>query len=406
MMTEPEGKNPNGYELDVPLDHSNPDLGLGSLYYEFGQSFEKEKPTLFVIVDAQQFFIREGEVANFQKRWFGDGFNVLGITGRNTRSDFIQASLDKDEKPDWKKAWQIFNHHQWLGDIEAVRKHVLGKNEPILIYGESGGGMMAHQYLAEYGQYVSRAFTRAVVHPYIVGQLGLNSDRFWKEVGNYDPSLHKDLKKAMKRYNSQRSALVMTLQRQNFYVTPDEIGPARAELIQALAKGDDEYFQKVREEYAVDDVNQVMQTAEAIPIRVRLFEFLAPSGARERISEDILCPDYEVQINISEPLIALANKGEIMPSDFPFNNLHKLESEVFVLSGRWDHVVDYRSSIALAANYPKGYLFIAEDSHVFSVFEESGLLAPLLQQFLLFGLESKQFKSAVTKAAPYRWQES
>ena len=197
-----------------------------------------------------------------------------------------------------------------------------------------------------------------------------------------------------------------TLQRQNFYVTPDELGSARAELIQALAAGDDDYFAKARQEYAVEDVNQVMQSTEAIPIRVRLFEFLAPTDARERISGDEVFPDYEVQVNISEPLLDLVDAGEIAPADFPFKNLHNLEAEVFVLSGRWDHVVDYRSSISLASYYPNGYLFLANDSHVFQVFEESGLLAPMLQNFLKSGLDSKEFKDALSKAEEYRWRES
>jgi len=394
-----------GFTIDVPLDHTDPSLGTGSLYYEFGKPYQENKPTVFVIIDAQQFFIREGEVVNFQERWFGDDFNVLGITGRSTRPDFIQEVLDKDEEPNWKKAWQVFNHHQWLGDIEAVRKSLLGDVGKIHIYGESGGAMMAHQYLAEYGQYVSRAFTRACVHPYLISRLGLNSDRFWKEIGEYDPSLHKDLKKALSRYVKQRPIIAMTLQRQNFYVTPDEIGPARAKLIQALAAGDEDYYTKVREEYAVDDVNQIMLSNDAIPIRVRLFEFLAPTHARERITEEKLHPDYEVQVNLSEPLFSLADAGEITPAPYPYKNLHDLETEVFVLSGRWDHVVDYRSSIALAAFYPNGYLYIADDSHVFQVFEESGLLAPLLQGFLKSGLDSKEYKNALEKADKFHWKE-
>jgi hypothetical protein len=111
-------------------------------------------------------------------------------------------------------------------------------------------------------------------------------------------------------------------------------------------------------------------------------------------------------VNIAKPLLDLTDAGEITPADFPFKNLHQLETEVFVLSGRWDHVVDYRSSIALASYYPNGYLFLADDSHVFQVFEESGLLAPMLQNFLKSGLGSKEFESAVAKADEYRWQES
>ncbi len=395
-----------GFDIKVPLDHSNPVGGSGSIYYELGRPLQEKKPTVFIISDAQQFYIRQGEVINFQDRWFGDDFNVVGIVGRGTSPQFIEAVLDKDEKTDWKKAWNIFNYRQWLGDIDAVRKSVLGEKGKLLLYGESGGAMLTHQYLAEYGQHVTRAFTRAVPNPYLVGQLGLNSDRFWKEIGEYDQDLHKDLDKALKHYDGERSLVVMTLQRQNFFVPPDDLNAARAELIRALAAGDEDYLAQVRQEYEVDAVNEIMATSEAIPIRVRLFEFLAPSGARERLDGKVLYPDYEVQMNISKPLIELADSGEIVPDAFPFNNLHKLNTEVFVLSGRWDHVVDYRSSIALAACYPKGYLFLADDDHMYKGFEESGLLAPLLQQFLKNGIDSKEFKAAVDKAAPHRWRES
>jgi len=404
-MTESKQKSTHGHKIDVPFDHSNPDLGTGSIYYEFGRPYDEAKPVVIVISDAQQFYIREGEVAKFQERWFGDAFNVLGIVGRGTSPEFIQATIRDDEKPDWIKAWKIFNYSQWLADIDAVRQTVLGADGQILVYGESGGAMLAHQYLAEYGRHVSRAFTRAVVNPYIVGQLRLNSDRFWKEVGEYDPDLHLELEKALKRYDAERSVLVMTLQRQNFFVPPDQIGDARAELIRALAEGDDDYYAKVRQEYEVDAVQEVMSSSEAIPIRVRLFEFLSPTGAQERMEGPELYPDYEVQVNISGPLVDLADSGKISPATFPFRNLHILESEVFVLTGRWDHVVDYRSSIALAANYPKGYLFLADDDHMFKGFEESGLLAPLIQQFLHNGLDSTEFQDAANKAAPHRWRE-
>jgi pimeloyl-ACP methyl ester carboxylesterase len=275
-----------------------------------------------------------------------------------------------------------------------------------MIYGESGGAMLAHQYLAEYGQHVAKAFTRACLHPYLAADLGLNSDRFWKEIGEYDPKLYALVNMALDRYKDQRQVVVMTLQRQNFFVVPDELGAARAELIQALADGDEEYFSEVREKYEVDAVNEIMRTNDVIPIRVRLFEFLIPSDARERLKENVLYPDYEVQVNLSKPLLELYDTGKIPPIYFDFTGLHSLSGEVFILAGRWDHVVDYRTSIALAANYPGGFLFLADDDHMFKGFEDSGLLAPMLQSFFLEGMESEIFTQSVKNAEPHRWKES
>jgi len=400
-----KGRDNTGFEIEVPFDHNDPKSGSAPIYYEFGKPYQEDKPTVFIISDAQQFYIRKGEVVNFQDRWFGDDFNVLGIVGRGTAPQFIEKALDADGKPDWLNAWKIFNYKQWLGDIESVRKAVLGENNKIMIYGESGGAMLSHQYLADYGQYVSRAFTRAAVHPFLVGELDLNSDRFWKEIGEHDPELHGLVNQALDRFADQRSTVVMTLQRQNFFVTPDELGAGRDKLIRALANGDEDYYAEVREKYEVDAVNEIMGTNEVIPIRVRLFEFLIPSGARERLAEGVLYPDYEVQVDLSEPMLELYDEGKIPPLTFDFKGLPAVEGEVFILAGRWDHVVDYRTSIALAGHYPNSYLFLADDDHMFKGFEESKLLAPVLQTFFLKGMGSEEFDQAILRAEPHRWKE-
>ena len=400
------GKISPRFEIDVPFDYSDPKSESGPIYYEFGKPYQEDKPTVFILSDAQQFYIRKGEVANFQERWFGDDFNVLGIVGRGTSPQFIEKALGADGKPDWLGAWKIFNYKQFLGDIESVRNAVLGDQNKVMIYGESGGAMLSHQYLAEYGQHVSRAFTRAAVHPFLVDELGLNSDRFWKEIGEYDPELHDLVNQALDHYTDQRAVVVMTLQRQNFFVTPGELGAARAKLIQALANGDEDYFAEVREKYEVDAVTEIMGTNEVIPIRVRLFEFLIPSGSRERLKGDVFYPDYEVQVDLAKPLLKLYDCGEIPPITYDFKRLHSLDGEVFILSGRWDHVVDYRTSIALAGYYPNGYLFLADDDHMFKGFEESNLLAPVLQSFFLEGIGSDVFHQSILRAEPNRWREA
>ncbi len=113
-MLESKQKSTHGHKIDVPLDHSNPDLGTGSIYCEFGGPYDDAKPVAIVITDAHQFYIQEGEVAKFQERWFGNNFNVLGIGGRGTSPEFIQATFGNDENPEWIKTWKIFNHSQWV----------------------------------------------------------------------------------------------------------------------------------------------------------------------------------------------------------------------------------------------------------------------------------------------------
>jgi hypothetical protein len=144
----------------VPIVYEDPAAGTATVTLDFGAPFDRHKATVLVIADGQQFYVRSGAMADLQKSTFGDGVNVVGIVTRGTTPAFIQASLDPTGKPDWIKAWRIFNSIEWIRDIESVRKSLVGEGGKIDLYGRSGGGYLVHQYLAQYGEHVDRAFTQ------------------------------------------------------------------------------------------------------------------------------------------------------------------------------------------------------------------------------------------------------
>jgi pimeloyl-ACP methyl ester carboxylesterase len=180
---------------------------------------------------------------------------------------------------------------------------------------------------------------------------------------------------------------------------------ARAELIRALARGDARRYEEAQKEYQVDLTQKTIDSPEGIAVRVRIFEFFQPSGARALLKREAIYPDIENQYNIAEPLLALSDAGKIPAPSFDFAKLHRLDTEVFILAGRWDHTTDYRSAIALAFNYPSRQLFLADDNHVFATLNEKGLVNRLVQSFLLSGLSSRQFRDALQAAEPQRWTE-
>src|SRR5262249_3276545 len=161
-----------GKSIEVPLDHQTPERGRPSPSYEFGAPFHPKKPTVFVIADGQQFYVRRGAMPEIQKTRFGDGFNVVGIVGRGATKAFRDAALGEGGRPDWQKAWRLFHSGQWIEDIEAVRKAVAGPRGEVSLYGVSGGAMLVHEYLARHGEHVRRAFTAAAVDPFHEGRLG------------------------------------------------------------------------------------------------------------------------------------------------------------------------------------------------------------------------------------------
>lgn len=394
-----------GRILRVPLDHKRPELGQAPLYYEFGAPYDRTKPIVFIIADAQQYYVRRGSVAALQNALFGDDFNVVGIVGRGSTQEFIKAVVASGGQPDWIRAWRIFNSEQWIDDIDAVRRSILGYKGRILLYGRSGGGFLIHQYLAKYGAHVQRAFTSSALNPFIVNELGLSTDHFWEEIGAYDRSLQPMLRKVLDEHSRERPTIIRTLQRQNFFVPLDRLPAMRAELIRALASGDTRRYEEARKEYQVDLTQKGLNTPEGISVRVRIYEFFQPSGARALLNRDAIYPDLENQYKIAEPLLRLNDAGKIAAPTFDFTRLHKLDTEVFILAGRWDHTTDYRSSIALSFNYPRRQLFIANDNHVFSTLNEKGLVNRLVQSFLLFGLDSERFQRSLNAAEPQRWTE-
>jgi pimeloyl-ACP methyl ester carboxylesterase len=390
--------------ITVPLDRQNAALGSAKLTAELGAPFDAKKPTLFVVADAQQFYVRAGAMAKLQQDRFGDGFNVVGVIGRGSTPEFVAAAKGTDGKTDWKKAWGIFNSDEWIEDLEAMRRAIVGPQGKILLYGQSGGAFLTHQYVARHGRHVSRVVTPAALHPFLVKELGLNSDRFWEEIGRSDSTLHAEMRRALARHANDRERVVMTLQRQNFFVPPDRLAAERARLIRALAAGDDSAYAKARTEYQVDAVQQFFDSDAGIPIRVRLYEFVVPSGALEHIEGDALRPDLENQRNFAAPLLALHERGEVPAPTWNRAALRALDTEVLVLAGAVDHTVDYRSSIALAYSYPRGTLFLADDDHQLHRMSEAKVLDPLIRAFLAGGAASEDTRRALAAAEPFRWR--
>ena len=394
-----------GRTIQVPLDYQKPNLGKGSLYFELGAPFDKSKPVVFIIADGQQFYVTRGTIANWQKSLFGPDFNVVGIVGRGFSESFTRAALDKNGQPDWFRAWQIFNSAQWVEDIESVRQKLVGKNGRVLLYGASGGATLVHEYLMKYGSHVARAYTESAAAPVLNRELGISIDRFWYELGTEEPGLQPMLLNALKQHPTERTSILMTLQRQHFFVPAEKLSASRAEFIRALANNDMQYLEAVKKEYQVDAILGLFKSQTGMPISVRELEFIHPTGAFERLREDRVDPYIESEFVFLKPLVNLIKAGKIPAPGFNLSAGHSANTEVFILAGRRDEAVDYRTSIALAYSYPVHHLFITDDNHVFAKLNASGLHTTLIRAFLRYGLDSSELRDTLMRAEPYRWKE-
>lgn len=384
-----------GATISVPLDYAHPSLGSTPIYYEFGAPFDAHKPTLFVIADGQQFLIRKGRMASVQER-YGPEFNVVGIVGRADNPALVKACKDTNGKVNWERAWQFYNSGQWIEDIERVRRRVLGSGK-VLLEGASGGAMMVHQYLSRYARNVARAFTAASVAPWLEPLFPRGTATFWSSLS---PEHQRRLTALLDAHPQDRRHLVVTFQRQHYFVSAEELKSAREKLIDDLTNDYSGTLKKAGKDYQVDAMEEIERSDAALPIAVREYEFVQSAGRTELPEE--FDPEFEAEYQLAEPLLKLWKAGKVGTAPMDLEALHRAPSEVLVLAGTEDRAVNYLTSISLAARYPKGQLVLVHDSHTFSNLNEHHVLRPLEHAFLLHGFEARDYTSALAAVLAFR----
>lgn len=392
--------------LRVPLDHDNPAVGHVTLQYDLGAPFDRRKPTVLVVADAQQFYVRPGAMAGLQADLFGPGFNVVGLIGRSHAADIARRIAPDPGAPDWELAWRYLRSRQWVGDLDSLRRHLLGPTARVMLYGRSGGAFLVHEYLAHHGRHVSRAFTASVLLRQLDAQLGFQHDRFWQEFGVQDERLRAQLSAHLAAAGARRPTLITLLQRQNFFVPVENLAAERVALVKEILAGDEAALSRRRTNYQVDAVAALLEGPLGPGIRVRLYEFVQPLLARLLATPGVIRPNIENEAGDAEPLLALQRAGRIPAPGFDAAALHALRrTEVFVLAGRHDHTADYRSQMVLAAHYPRQQVFVADDGHQLNRLNEAGVKPRIVQAFLRAGLGAPTLQAALADAEALRWRE-
>lgn len=395
--------------LAVPIDHTGAIEGSFNVHVEFGAPYDASKPTVFLIADGQQFFVRPGAIPALQERLFGPGFNVVGIVGRHGFANdqpFLALIRQENGDTDWEAAWALFRAEQWIEDIEFVRRNVFGVDAPIMLFGRSGGGYLVHQYLHAYPSHVSRAFTSAPAATWWTAYAGVRLDFFWDEIGRSDASAQARIHRLLEAGAHDRQRMASAFQRQNFFVPHNEIDSARLDLLATFESGDPAAVDRVYEDYQVAAIERLFESVHAVPTRVRLFEFALPFLETWAVRAGGLDPDIEVMLSAAQPLIERFGSAATLAPSGGYGERQATDgqgAEVFVLAGRWDHVVDYRGALALSASYPRSSYWLADDNHTFDKLVEAEHYTGILRSFMGFGLDSAPLEQALHAARDHRW---
>lgn len=179
------------------------------------------------------------------------------------------------------------------------------------------------------------------------------------------------------------------------------LNTARTELLEKLFQKDTASVNTYIKNYQIDALDGFLASDFGIPIRVRLAEFIYPLREKLTNNKDEFYPDLKNSYNAAFPVLNRED-GSTRPVKATFNaaSLRKFGGEVFILSGRHDHVADYRSSIYLDGLMKNSNLFLVDDDHTFKRLKSNNDYAAIIQDFFKLNGET-----VISHYANYRWFE-
>jgi pimeloyl-ACP methyl ester carboxylesterase len=392
--------------IELPIDHEKPEEGLFTLYYQLSSNFDFNQPTIFFFQDSQQNYGEPGKVDELAQRYqFDESFNVVRYQHRGRKYSNIDTR-NEDGSVNWKKVYRFLSSHQVVEDIERVRQDLF-KEHPdskIFLYGRSGGGYLAQEYLARYSKNVERAFIRAAPNPVIMENLGfIESKHLLNALNAVDPALHAKLKELLEGNTVPRLSLLWMLLRLGY--GHQDPGPLQAAIINELHANKrvtyDSYMQRRGFDY------EKLRASEGMIKQMGFGMYLRPIECDGLYllgkPPEYVDPIYDCFRDFSAPIIQLIEEGEVTPPTFPsLETFREIETEVFYLAGKNDHMSPFQIGIELGKFLKKYELFIADDNHLFLRHEDC--LPKLRNAFFKSGIGSEELGKARKSAQCTDWR--
>ncbi|MEO1032819.1 MAG: alpha/beta fold hydrolase [Bacteroidota bacterium] len=373
-----------GQTIEVPVDYNNADFGTFELSFEHSSNVDPQKPTVIVVADAQQFYVRKGQMDKIKTDLFSEGFNVLGIIPRAFNKDLIKRVKSTNLSNKQELRFRAFQSFQYINDIKTVIDSVLSDVSEIYLYGQSGGAFLITEYLSMFPESkVKKVFIGASVNPVVENSLGIVHDNFNRDFLTKYPASNKKLKQILNEVYFKRKTIASLFQRQNFFVALSEIDSARVQLIDRLYEKDTTTINKMIIDYQIEAISNYLDSDSGFPIKVRIAEFFYPLKAILELPSGFY-PDLENSYYIAEEiLVDKSGNPRVVENSFNENGIRKFRGKVLLLSARFDHVADYRSCLYLNALLPNSELLLVNDNHTFQNLKKNKAYASIIQDFFL-----------------------
>lgn len=344
--------------IDLPIDHGDPGAGRFRGFYVLSPDFFKHRAITFVLTDGQMELVSiKPDFDFFEERLGGSAYVLMSVRGQGPG---FFPEVYKNGKADLATATRLLSSGQQVEDIEAVRRDLVARGllrngDSINVFGASGAGVLAQQYVSKYGRNVRRLLLESTGAPDLSRQL---HQHYSPDFACFNPRADSLLKEVLKDKAIDTASVCNIL-----YQAARNAARPRAEqvrIVESLRKGSWLLSYKLKPADNLSVIAYLVRSPKEIAVRVRWFEL---------VGADLLDYDprkginllYEFSRAILPDFIDFCKTTHYRPRDFAINR--DFAGEVLILKGREDVVFGDSVNRAIQAAYPHSRLLFFDDGH-------------------------------------------
>lgn len=344
--------------IDLPIDYQDPTSGKFRGFYLLRQGARQNMPITFVLTDGQMELIStKPDFSFFDEKLGGTPYVLMSVRGQ---SPTFFPEVYKNGKADLAMAIRLLSSDQQVEDIEQVRldliaKGILQKDAKINVFGASGAGVLAQQYVSKYGKNVNRLLLESTGAPDLSEMLRVG---YSPKFASFNPAADSILHKALSLRSMDTAAIANIL----YQVGRNDKEPkiAQLKIVRSLQKGSWllPYWLKPTTNLSV--INYLVRPPKEIAVRVRWFELVGADLLQYNPRNGINLLDEFSKVILSD-FIEFYNTRHLSPRKFMINRDFK--GEVLILKGTEDVVFGDSVNSAIQHAYPNAKLLFFKDGH-------------------------------------------
>lgn len=344
--------------INLPLDHGDYTSGTFRGFYLLSPRFKPSENVTFVLTDGQMELVSTKTDFGFFDALFGEvPYVLIGVRGQ---APTFLPEVYPNGAIDYALAMKLYGSDQQVEDIEAVRRDMqrrglLPADGRINVFGASGAGVLAQQYVSAHGDHVNRLLLESTGAPDLAMEAGLPYSPSFRE---FNPPADRLLTTYLTEHPSRRAALANVLY-QLGRSSPDPRG-AQLRTLEDLSEGAFLAKYQLKPMRNLWLLNYMIKTPKSLMARVRWFELVGTDlvSYESHTGTNLL---YDIsQVAVSD-VLDWHRRNHIAPKRFAIDR--GFPGEVLILKGRDDVVFSDAINQRLRDAYSDSRLLFFDDGH-------------------------------------------